>query len=398
MSRQSRIPYGRQSINQSDIQAVVRALKSPLLTCGPLVEQFEEAFAKYCGSRYAIAVSSGTAGLHLAAMAADFKPKDEVITAPMSFVATANAILYVGAQPIFADINHQSLSLDSMALDKSMHAKTRGIIPVHFAGQPCNVLVNKTNIIKDKRITIIEDACHALGAEQKINGRYRRIGNNLRNDMVVFSFHPVKHIATGEGGMITTSRKDLYELLKDLRSHGITRDPKKFTYTANKKLPWYYEMQRLSFNYRITDIQCALGLSQLKRIHLFVSQRRSIAQIYDAEFEDLEFVQTPAHIEGSKSSYHLYPLRIDFERLKKSRQVVMQALGRLGIGTQVHYIPITKQPYYRKNVKQANMNYPESDHYYRQALSIPIFPAMKDSEVQRVVRGIKKVCSKGHVI
>ncbi len=380
------IPYGRQSLDAADIKAVVRTLKSAWLTQGSAVEKFEEAFAKYCGAPYAVAVANGTAGLHLAALAAGIEAGDEAVTSPMTFVATANAYRYCGATVRFADID-ETLCPDPVLVRRAVSAQTKAVSTVHFGGMPS--MITKSGLTKKKNLFLIEDACHALGAEIRSDGRWRRVGDCAGTDMAVFSFHPVKHITTGEGGMITTRRKDLYDKLRLLRSHGIERNPRKTSGPDSGKL-WYYEMQALGFNYRITDIQCALGLSQLKKIGGFVARRRAIAALYDRAFEGMEGVGVPVRAADRASSYHLYTLRIDFPHFCATRQAVMEALRKKGIGTQVHYIPVTRQPYYRA-LGVLPSGYPEAEKYYAEALSIPIFPAMSDTDVRRVVSAVRRV-------
>jgi perosamine synthetase len=381
------IPYGRQSLDAADIRAVVKTLKSAWLTQGPAVEKFEEAFAEYCGAPYAVAVSNGTAGLHLAALAAGVGPGDEAVTSPMTFVATANAYRYCGANVRFADVD-DTLCPDPVRIRRAMTAKTKAVSLVHFGGMPSTVVKNDLSK-KKKDFTLVEDACHALGAEVRSGGRWRRVGDCAGTDMAVFSFHPVKHITTGEGGMITTRRKDLYDKLRLLRSHGIEKNPQK-TSGPDAGKPWYYEMQALGFNYRITDIQCALGLSQLKKIGGFVARRRAIAERYDRAFEGMDGVGVPVRAEDRTSSYHLYTLRIDFPHFCTTRPRVMEALRKEGIGTQVHYIPVTRQPYYRA-LGARPADYPETESYYAQALSIPLFPAMSDADVRRVAGAVRRV-------
>ncbi len=390
MPKQKYIPYSRQSINAADIAAITKALKADLITQGPLVNKFEEAFAKYCGARYAIAVSSGTAALHLAALAAGFKPKSEVITTPLTFVATSNSILYTGAKPRFADIDRHSLGLDPENAIGLINKKTVGILPVHYSGQPCNL--EPYQALRQAGLIVIEDACHALGSESFLDGRMRRIGHCLDSDMAVFSFHAVKHITTGEGGMITTRSKDLYQKLLLLRSHGITKDSKKFNRKEGANEPWFYEMTALGFNYRMSDIQSAMGLSQLKKMNQFLKRRIEIAQLYQKHLDALDFIHLPESEPHTKSSYHLYVLRIDFARLKKTRPRVMRELGLRGIGTQVHYIPVTQQPYYRKHLGTETIKLPICDAFYQEALSIPLHPSMTNSDVRRVIASIKAVC------
>ena len=383
------IPYGRQWVTAADIRAVVKVLRSDWLTQGPLVRRFEEAFAKYCGAPYAVAVSSGTAGLHLACLAAGFKKGDEVLTSPMTFAATANAALFVGAEPVFADVEKRFIGPDPSELLKKKTRRTRGILNVHFGGHP-SMIGPKKNFSSQNDFYVIEDACHALGAEVQSGGRWKRIGSCDDADMSVFSFHPVKHITTGEGGMIVTRRRDLYEKLLLLRSHGIEKDPARFTDKTGKTRPWHYEMQALGFNYRITDIQCALGLSQLDRLDEMVARRRDIAVFYGRALKDIDHLKLPLEDSGScRSSYHLFALRIDFKKIRTTRENVMKTLRQKGVGTQVHYIPVVSQPYYKKRYGLSLSDYPECARYYAETLSIPLFPSMTKSDRVRVVRALK---------
>jgi len=386
------LPYGTQSIGADDVRAVVRALKSDRLTQGPEVERFEEAFAKFCGAPYAVAVSSGTAGLHLAALTAGLGPGDEAVTTPLTFAATANCVLYAGASPRFADVHDSDLGLDPAAVRKAVTPKTRALLPVHFAGQP-NVWGAKRDFSRRPDFMVIEDACHALGAEVRSGNRWERIGSCSAADMAVFSFHPVKHVTTGEGGMVTTRDRKFYDRLRLLRSHGIERERSRFVYPGEAGA-WSYEMQTLGFNYRITDIQCALGLSQLKKAPRFIARRREIASLYRKALSGVPFLSLVPESEGTRSSYHLFPVRIDFRALGLDRSSFMDALKREGIGTQVHYIPVPRQPYYRK-LGFRPQNYPVAERFYSEALSIPMFPAMTDSDVRRVVRVLFKKLKRG---
>ena len=385
------IPYGRPCLDASDIHAVVKVLKSPWLTQGAEIERFEEAFARYCDVPFAVAVSSGTAALHLANLALGVKETDEVITSPLTFAATANSVLYCGGTPRFADIEPSSLGLDKEKVRRALGNKTKGIIPVHFGGQPCD-LFSKNDFSSRDDFFVLEDACHALGAEEKVNGAWRKIGSCHSSDAAAFSFHAVKHMTTGEGGMVTTRRKDVYEKLKILRTHGIEKNNERFLDRGQVSNPWYYEMQALGFNYRLTDIQCALGTSQLKRLDDFVEKRRGVAAFYDKQFKNTKFVKTPAQIEGRRHSYHLYVLRIDFKSLKISRAQVIRYLAQNGVGTQVHYVPVVQQPYYKKRYGSNIDNFPACKSYYDEALSIPIFPAMSMRDAAKVTGLIKGLC------
>lgn len=385
------IPYGRQWVSPQDARAVLRVLRSDHLTQGPEIERFEEAFARAVSAPYAVAVSSGTAGLHLAALAAGFASGDEVITSPVTFVATSNAVLYAGAKPVFADIEPRSIGLDPDRAREALTRRTRGLISVHFAGRP-SLVASKSDVSAKKDLVVIEDACHALGAEVRRRGAWTKIGACHGTDMSVFSFHPVKHITTGEGGMVTTRRKDLYERLKLLRSHGIEKNPKNFSRSSGAGQPWYYEMTTLGFNYRITELQCALGLSQLKRLGSFVEKRRRIAEYYSKALSGLTFVTAPSpDTAETRSSWHLYVLRIDFKKLGVPREALMRGLASRGISTQVHYIPVPMQPYYRRRFGVRSTDLPNARAFYEEALSIPIYPAMTLSDARRVAREVTRL-------
>ncbi len=377
------LPYGRQSIDGNDIQAVVEVLKSNWITQGPRVEYFEEALAKYCGARYAVAVSSGTAALHLACLALNLKKNEEAITSPLTFLSTANAVLYVGAKPVFADIDPLTLNIDSQEVLKRINKRTRILLPVHFAGRPCD-MASLNRLAQKNGLRIIEDAAHALGARYKVGNQWYKVGSCQHSDMTIFSFHPVKHITTGEGGAITTNDQSLYKKLQSLREHGIVRNDK------NKVGPWYYEMRYLGLNYRITDFQCALGLSQLKRLDDFVEKRRSIAGEYIISFTERPQVRIILESKNVYGSYHLFVLLINFGKIKRTRKTVMQHLRKKGISTQVHYIPIYLQPYYRKLGYKTD-EFPMTNAYYRECLSIPIYPAMTEENIARVIREISDI-------
>lgn len=378
------IPYGKQTIDERDISEVVKVLRGDWITQGPAVEKFEKALATYCGSKYAVAVSNGTAALHLACLAAGLKRGDEAITTPITFLATPNSILYAGARPGFADIDYKSVNITASEISKKITAKTKALLPLHFAGLPCDI-ESIGKLAKKKKLTVIEDACHSLGAEYLSGGKWCKVGSCKHSDMTVFSFHPVKPITAGEGGAITTNDKKLYEKLLLLRSHGVTKTAD----MAKKEGSWYYEMQELGFNYRITDFQCALGFSQLNKINTFLSRRRAIADSYDKEFASLRGVETPEVAKDKKHAYHLYVLKIDFKDLGINRKKFFEELRGKGILPQVHYIPVYRQPYYAKKVRvPAAKNFPESEKYYERAVSIPIYPKMTDGDVARVSREI----------
>ena len=394
------IPYGRQFIDEDDIKAVINVLKSDWLTQGPVIEQFERSLADYCGAKYAVAVSSGTAALHLSCLAAGIRHGDEAITSPITFVASANCVLYCGGSPVFADIDKNTYNIDPYEIKKKITPRTKAIIPVHFAGLPCDMEEIK-NIASRHDLITIEDACHALGSEwMDSHRRLNKTGSCSYSDMTVFSFHPVKHITTGEGGAVLTNNSEYYKKVLLLRNHGITKDPEKYTnrdlaFSLNPESlilnpnSWYYEMQELGFNYRITDIQCALGLSQLKKLDLFIKRRRHITNIYNSAFANIEHVKLPVEPEGKKSSCHLYAMQIDFEELGKTRAAFINALKEKGIFTQVHYIPVHLQPFYTKRYGFKEKEYPVAERYYTKTISLPVYPGMTDEDLERVIYSVK---------
>lgn len=376
------IPYATQWINDDDVDAVAAALRSDWLTQGPGVKEFEDKVAAYCGAKYAVAVSSGTAALHVAGLAAGFGPGDEVITTPITFAATANSVLYCGARPVFADIDPGTYCLDAAMVRPLVNGNTRGIIPVHFAGHPCDMPAIKA--IADKHsLKVIEDAAHALGASYTVGGITHKIGSCSHSDMTVFSFHPVKHITTGEGGMVTTNDEGLYRRLLLLRSHGITRDESTMENDADG--PWYYEMLELGFNYRITDFQCALGSAQIDRLDSFVERRREIAAMYNDAFRGTPGLVLQAELEGSRSSYHLYVVQFT----STDRKTSFMALRKRGIGVNVHYVPVYNMPYYKRLGYTAGCH--RSDEYYNRTVTIPLYPKMTDEDVLYVIDAVKEV-------
>lgn len=374
------IPYGRQNISEEDIQAVVDVLRSPLITQGPVCAQFEKTIAEYCGARYAVAVSNGTAALHLAALAAGFGPGDEVITSPMTFVASPNCVLYCGATPIFADIDPKTYCIDVAQIKGKLTPTTKGIIPVHFAGQPCDMAAIHS-LAKENDLVVIEDAAHAIGAKYKVGEQLYTVGGCTHSDMTIFSFHPVKNMTTGEGGIVTTNREDLYRKMMLLRSHGITKEPEQM---ASFDGPWFYEMQELGFNFRITDFQCALGLSQLKRLDGFVERRRAIVTAYNQSFQSESELILPFEGQRSYSAYHLYALQ--FKTL--DRLAVFNALREKGLGVHVLYIPVHLQPYYRNRFGYKVDDFPEAENYYHRVVVLPLFPIMTEEEVVCVISAV----------
>ena len=387
------IPYGRHFIDEDDIQAVVEVLRNAALTQGPMVQAFEDAVATYVGARYAVAVSSATAGLHLAALAAGVGPGTSLITSPITFVASANAALYAGAEAAFCDIDPATINMcpDNLRDALRKHPNARAVIPVHYAGLPCDMPAIKA-ICDAAGTVVIEDAAHALGARY-IDGQ--RVGCCAHSLMAVFSFHPVKNIATGEGGMITTNDEPTYRRLLRLRSHGINKLTDSFQLpeqatTGGIENPWYYEMQELGFHYRITDIQCALGLSQLKKLDQFLARRTALARSYDQAFAGMQTIRPAQSLGRDRSGHHLYVLRIDYAAAKISRAELMHSLRAKQIVTQVHYIPVPAQPYYQRLGFQL-AHYPNAQDFYDQALSIPLFYGLIDEQQDFVVLAIKEL-------
>ncbi len=377
------IPYGRQYIDEDDINAVIDVLRSVWLTCGPKVKEFEDALCKYTGAKYAVAVSSGTAALHIAVAALELGDDWEGITTPNTFLASANSIIYNNGRPVFADIEEDTHNISVSEIEKRISSKTRLIIPIDFAGHPCEMDAIY-NLAKKRNIYVIRDACHSIGSLFK----GEKTGSCMYSDMTIFSFHPVKHITTGEGGAILTNNAEIYEKLLMLRNHGMTKDEELLTSNPG---PWYYEMHMLGFNYRITDLQCALGISQLKKLDRFIKRRREIVDIYNRELGQIKYITIPIEKDYAKSSYHLYPVEIDFEKIGITREEFMLALKDKGILTQVHYIPIHLQPYYRKRFSYKPGDYPVAENYYERALSLPLYPAMTDEDVAIVIKALREL-------
>jgi len=378
--REKLLPYGRQSLDDADIQSVVEVLKSDWLTTGPKIAEFEERFAAWVGARHAISFSSGTAALHGAAFAAGLAPGDEAITTPMTFCATANCILYQGATPVFADVSPDTLNLDPAQVSRKINARTKAIFAVDYAGHPA-ALDELSQLAKAQvpRAFLIEDASHAVGAEY--GGK--RVGGIA--DMTIFSFHPVKHLTTGEGGMVTTNDAQLAEILRRFRNHGISSEARQ----RQEAGQWFYEMVLLGFNYRLTDIACALGLSQLEKLDANLARRREIAVQYTAAFRELP-VLCPAVREGVNPAWHLYPIRLRLEMLATGRAEIFRALRAENIGVNVHYVPVHQHPYYRERFKSEE-RYPVAEDAYERLISLPMFHGMTDRDVDDAVHAVQKV-------
>ncbi len=378
--RQEFLPYARQSVDESDIAAVVEVLCSPFLTTGPKIQEFEQKFADYVGAKYAVAVATGTAALHAAVFAAGINPRDEVITTPMTFAASANCVLYQGGRVVFADIDPQTYNIDPEDIARKITERTKAIIPVDYTGQPARLDVIK-KIAAEFNLPVIEDAAHALGAAYQ----GQKVGSI--SDLTTFSFHPVKHITTGEGGMVTTNDPGLYERLLLFRNHGITRD--KRLLMENHGL-WYYEQQALGYNYRITDCQAALGISQLAKSEMFLAVRRRYAGIYTEAFKDLPGVIVPWQAEDVRSSWHLYVLQLELEKLKTGRKEIFEAMLAENIGVNVHYIPVYLHPYYQSLGYRPGLC-PEAEKLYERMLTLPLFPGMTEGDVEDVIKALSKV-------
>jgi UDP-4-amino-4,6-dideoxy-N-acetyl-beta-L-altrosamine transaminase len=387
MNYNTTIPYGLHHITDDDIVSVNEVLKSRFLTQGPKAQEFENNFAEYVGAKYAVAVSNGTAALHLAAKVLDVKQSQKVITTPITFAASANSILYCNGEIEFCDIDKETYLIDIEKVKELLYRNPRntysGIIPVDFAGYPLN-MQELYNLAKENDLWVIEDACHAPGAHFQDNlGECQKCGNGNFADLTIFSFHPVKHIACGEGGMITTSNEELYNRLKKLRTHGITKNPDEL---LEKHGEWYYEMVDLGYNYRMTDIQAALGVSQLKRAKQSIDKRNTIAQKYNQAFAGYNII-TPKVSKSVRHAYHLYVV------LVQDRKGLFNYLRKNNIFAQVHYIPVHLQPYYR-NFGWKKGDFPVAEEYYSKCLSLPMYPTLTEEEqnfvIEKVIEFVKK--------
>ena len=369
------IPYGRQTIEEDDVQAVVDVLRSDYLTTGPKIAEFEKMVADYVGAKYAVAISNGTSALHAACFAAGIQPGDEVITTPLTFAASSNCVLYCGGTPVFADVDPKTYNIDPEDIRRKITDKTKAIIAVHLAGQPCDMdEIHK--IAKEHDLLVIEDGAHALGSVYK----GKKVGT--LSDMTTFSFHPVKPITTGEGGMIVTDNEEFYKKMMLFRSHGITRDENLMTRNDG---PWFYQQLDLGYNYRITDIQCALGCSQMKKLDRFLSRRKEIVARYNEAFADCENIVTPYQLPETESGWHLYIVQVK----NCDRRKVFEALREQGIAVNVHYIPVYMHPYYQEHgYKEIHCR--KAEEVYSHIISLPLYPTLTEEQQEFVIQGIKQ--------
>jgi UDP-4-amino-4,6-dideoxy-N-acetyl-beta-L-altrosamine transaminase len=386
------LSYGRHLVDDDDIAAVVEVLRGEMLTTGPMIERFERAVAERVGARHAVAVNSATSGLHIACLAARIGAGSETVTAPITFVASANCARLCGASVRLADIDRHSLSLSPTALERTLgtHPAVKAVMPVHFGGLASHAA--ELRKVAGNRL-LIEDAAHSFGGAYEDG---RMVGSGAHADMSVFSFHPVKPITTGEGGAVVTNDDELARLLRLFRSHGIERDPHRLVALDDEETdtapPWYYEQHELGLNYRMTDLQAALGVSQIGKLERYLARRREIAAHYDEQWRGLPHLALPQSAPGerARSGLHLYVVRFDYAGLGLSRQKVMEELRKSNVGSQVHYIPVYRQPYHRDGIDRAA--FPESEAYYRECLSIPLHPGLTDDEVERVVGAVRTLC------
>jgi perosamine synthetase len=381
-TRSTFLPYGRQQLEEADIEAVVEVLRSDWITTGPKVQEFEEAVAAFVDARYAVAFTSGTAALHGAAFAAGLEPGDQAITTPMTFAATANCVLYMGAEPVFADVSPDTLNIDPGHVAELINSKTKAILPVDYSGHPVE-LDRLLELAQQNNLVVIEDAAHALGASYKD----RKIGS--LSHMTVFSFHPVKHLTTGEGGMVTTDDPDLFNRLRTFRNHGIDQDARQRQ--DRSEGAWFYEMRDLGYNYRLSDIGCALGLSQIDRLPQNLARRREVAARYNQAFADVSGVITPTEYSDVNSAWHLYPIRLELDRFSVGRREIFDALRAENIGVNVHYIPVHLHPYYKQRFGYSGGEFPVAEQAYETLLSLPMFHSILDSDVEDVILAVNRV-------
>jgi perosamine synthetase len=374
------LPYGRQSVTEEDIAAVNEVLRSDWLTTGPKVAQFEEAFAARVGAKYAVSFSSGTAALHGAAFAIGLEPGQEAITSPLTFAATANCMLYQGATPVFADVSSDTLNLDPEKVEACRTLRTRAVFAVDYAGHPAD-LAPLLEFAERNGIMLVEDACHALGATY----RDERVGSIAH--LTVFSLHPVKHVTSGEGGVVTTDREHMAEKLRRFRNHGISTEARERQDAGQ----WHYEMVLLGYNYRLPDIACALGLSQLRRLDANLARRREVAARYSKAFREMPGVVAPVVRDEVNPAWHLYPIRLDPAKLSASRGEIFRALRAENIGVNVHYIPVHLHPYYRQRFGFKGGEFPVAEDAYERLISLPMFHGMTDEDVEDVIAAMAKV-------
>ncbi len=378
--RRTLLPYGHQWVDDSDVAAVIEVLRSSWLTTGPKVAQFEKAFCDFVGTREAVAVSSGTAALHSAMYAAAVGPGDEVIVPSITFIATANSVVFQGGTPVFGDVDADTLLIDPSKVEEKITPQTRALIAVDYAGQPCDYDALRF-ICAQHRLVLVADACHSIG------GKYREYRVGSLADLSAFSFHPVKHITTGEGGVVTTDNSDLARRIKLFRNHGISTDH----YQREAQGSWIYEMVDLGYNYRLTDIQCGLGMSQLSKLPDWVARRQEIACQYTAAIQNMATIEPLGVRPDVSHSYHLYVVRLRLDQLRTDRATIYRALRAEGIGVNVHYIPVHLQPFYRRRFGLGPGLCPVAERAYDQILSLPIFPRMSDADVEDVATALHKV-------
>ncbi|WP_456055851.1 UDP-4-amino-4,6-dideoxy-N-acetyl-beta-L-altrosamine transaminase [Agathobacter sp.] len=371
------IPYGKQTIEQDDIQAVIDVLKSDFLTTGPKIAEFEQTVADYVGAKYAVAISNGTSALHAACFAAGIGPGDEAITTPLTFAASANCVLYCGGTPVFADVDPKTYNIDPEDIRRKITDRTKAIIAVHLAGQPCDMDAIHS-IAREHGLIVIEDGAHALGSVYK----GKKIGR--LSDMTTFSFHPVKPITTGEGGMIVTDNEEFYKKMALFRSHGITRDASMMTRNDG---PWFYQQFDLGYNYRITDIQCALGCSQMKKLDRFLARRKEIVARYNEAFAECDNIITPYQLSDTESGWHLYIVQVK----NCDRRQVFEAMREKGIGVNVHYIPVYMHPYYQEHGYE-NVHCANAEEIYSHIISLPLYPGLTSEQQDYVIDTLKSLC------
>lgn len=371
------IPYGKQTIDQDDIQAVVDVLQSDFLTTGPKIAEFEQTVADYVGAKYAVAISNGTSALHAACFAAGIGPGDEIITTPLTFAASANCVLYCGGTPVFADVDPKTYNIDPEDIQRKITDRTKAIIAVHLAGQPCDMDAIHS-IAREHGLIVIEDGAHALGSVYK----GKKVGS--MSDMTTFSFHPVKPITTGEGGMIVTDNEDFYKKMILFRSHGITRDDSMMTRNDG---PWFYQQFDLGYNYRITDIQCALGCSQMKKLDRFLARRKEIVAHYNEAFADCDNIITPYQLSDTESGWHLYIVQVK----NCDRRQVFEKMREKGIGVNVHYIPVYMHPYYQEHGYE-NVHCANAEEIYSHIISLPLYPGLTSEQQDYVIDTLKSLC------